>query len=132
MGHDPEIAARILTEPGTVVYELGDFGGIIIVTDLPSDDQEDGERIARPHIFIWDKACFGQTDALRAWALEMMRKLNIYRLVSEVPVTNRLALAFDGRMGFNRIGVLRDRRFKPDTAPVNCVLFDALQRDLDR
>jgi hypothetical protein len=130
MGHDPEIAARILTEPGTVVYELGEFGGILIVTDVPEAEEAGEERVARPHILIWDAACYRMADEIRAFAAQWMQERRVHRLVAEISAKNATALAFVERFGFNRVGVFRHRVQAWDGKTTDSVIFDALRSDL--
>lgn len=129
IGHDPNILAKVLLEPDTMVYELGEFGGVLIVTDVPGKEDSGEERVARPHVLVWDTSCYRMADEIRAFAAQWMRERRVHRLLAEITATNDRALAFVGKVGFNRVGVFRKRQGW-DGEPTDSVIFDALYSDL--
>ncbi len=99
--------ARWVTAEDTELFEVGDFGGIIFATDI--GESYCGEIIARPHVFIWDKACFGKWKEIGEFIVGFMQALGIYRLVAESPVAAPAERRLIEKMGFNRIGKIRNR-----------------------
>lgn len=131
IGRDPNLLVEVLFQPDTEAFVLGDFGGLLFATDVAQEEDDPAvERIARPHVLIWDRACYRKADEVRGLAAWFMRERRLHRLVSEVQAGNEMSVAFNERVGFHRIGVFRDRKLR-DGSVADCVVFDALLRDLE-
>jgi len=107
---DPENVlnfAEYMTADSTAVFEVGDFGGVVIFTDIGNHN---GEVTAHPHIFIWGRECFGKWRELREFAIRFMSEFGVYRLIAESPTSAGLEHRLVERIGFTRIGIIRGRR----------------------
>jgi hypothetical protein len=129
IGQDPDLLAGVLLKSDTEVYEIGDFGGVVIVTDIPGAEDGGEERVARPHIMIWDRSCYHIED-VRGFAVDFMARHRLHRLIAEVPASNERAIRFLEKLGANRVGVFRDRRYGWNGAALDSILYDTLTKDV--
>lgn len=87
-----------------VIFEIGDFQGVLLITDMFI-----GLR-AEVSVIIWDRKGLGLARAegpkdVMKW---LMQTFQLQRLEAKVPVTNTLALAYDKKIGFVEEGTLRN------------------------
>ncbi len=121
---------EIMTAGDSVLYEVGDFAGVVYFTDVCTpEDVPMGDAIAQTHIFLWDKDYLGKSVILRKLGLDFMARFGIHRLFAEIPPENVMATRLAELVGFKRVGVLRERERHGDKM-VDSQLFDALQSDL--
>lgn len=123
---------EVFTAEDTVVYEVGSWGGVVYFTDIVpgnSGERWRTEPIARYHVLIWDRGCLGKSYEATELCLDFMGRLNVHRLLAEVPSWNTMALYAAKRTGFKMIGKLRHRYLRAGEWH-NSYVLDALPADL--
>lgn len=84
-----------------LIFEVGDFGGAILVSRLVIGRQ------AELSILLWDRAVMRKLDEGRAFIKWLMSTFQLNHIVAHLTPTNKLALRFDTKLGFKQEGVIR-------------------------
>jgi RimJ/RimL family protein N-acetyltransferase len=87
------------------------------------------ESVGTIHVYIWDKRGMGRPALSSKAAYDLMVRHSLDRLIGEVDCENHVALGFAARIGFNLIGIVRQRK-DAHGKPHDVALFDALPGDL--
>lgn len=125
-----EVVARIRERPEMCqawesALPLGEDAGIFYLSSIHRGE----ESVGTVHVYIWDQKAMGKPLLARKAALELMKSERLDRLVGEVDCKNHLALSWARRVGFNVIGVVRQRKDAQGKFH-DVVLMDALPGDL--
>lgn len=125
-----EIQARLQKRPELFQHWVsampieGDCGALYLSSIFRGE-----ESVGTVHLYIWDKKAMGKPLASRRAAIELMRAENLDRLVGEIDCQNYLAVSHAKKMGFNVIGIVRQRKDAHGKFH-DVVLMDALPGDL--
>jgi RimJ/RimL family protein N-acetyltransferase len=127
---DRDVQARIGERPEMcqeweTAIPIGADGGMFYLSSIVRGE----ESVGTVHVYIWDKRAMGEPALSRQAAYHLMLRERLDRLIGEVDCQNHLALQFAKRVGFNVIGVVRQRKDAHGN-PHDVVLFDALPGDL--
>jgi len=125
-----QVSARLAERPELYqgwesAQPIGEDGGMFYLSSIFRGE----ENVGTVHVYIWDKKVMGNPVAGRKAVLGLMKRENLDRLVGEVDCQNLLGINFAKRVGFNVIGVVRQRKDAHGNAH-DVVLFDALPGDL--
>jgi len=104
---------------------IGDGWGMFYLSSIIHGE----ESVGTIHVYIWDKRGMGRPALSSKAAYDLMIRNDLDRLVGEVDCENHLGLNFAARIGFNLIGIVRQRK-DAHGAPRDVALFDALPGDL--
>lgn len=99
---DPLEAGKYFLDLYDLVFEVGDFGGAILVSRL-----EIG-RFAELSILLWDRRVMRQIDAGKEFIRWLMFTFRLNRITAHLTPTNSLAMRFDKKLGFIEEGRVRD------------------------
>lgn len=126
----PEFVA-LVTAPDTVIYEVGDFGGVIWFSGITPQQETSpiGEARCAGHVMIWDEAWLGRPDIGRAVCGKVMVDWGLARIISDIPETNHMAVSYGKQVGFNLIGKFR-RRFNVKGKWIDSIIMDLIPQDL--
>lgn len=126
----PEFVA-LVTAPDTIIYEVGEFGGVIWFTGITTPDEVGpiGEPRCAGHVMIWDHQWLGRPELGRAVCGKVMHDFGLARIISDIPETNEYAIAYGKAVGFNVIGRFR-RRFNVKGKWIDSVIMDLIPADL--
>ena len=123
---------EMIYDPGTIIFELGEFGGVVIITQVPQETRQHHERIAIPHFVIWDRQLFRVVvPELRKRLPWFMRAYRLDRLLAESPVELRGIHRILEAIGFRKIGLFRQRKRQMDGKGIDMYLYDLLASDLE-
>lgn len=134
-GLDAVAFVELLMADDTVVYELGQLGGVIYFTQVltPEAAGTSQEPVARVHVCIWERTLLGRAELATSVGLHFMRATGVRRLFAEVPVFNRLAISYAQRAGMKVVGALHQRaRVTGTNRYVDSIVLNALVSDLER
>ena len=130
---DPERVRRDLLEaPETTVFAIEideDLVGSIQYVEEPAPDY----RHASIDIFLhpaWHGKGLG-TDAVRTLARHLVHDRGHHRLAIDPAADNEKAIRTYERVGFRRVGVMRQYERSTNGAWKDCLLMDLIERELD-
>ena len=130
---DPGRVRRDLLEAAdTVVFAIeidGDLVGSIQYVEEPAPDY----RHASIDVFLhpaWHGKGLG-TDAVRTLARHLVHDRGHHRLAIDPAADNEKAIRTYERVGFKRVGVMREYERNVNGSWQDCLLMDLIERELD-
>ena len=98
---DPRAFYAFCASQGTVLFEVGDFGGVFWLANAVV-----GKR-ATIHVVLWDPDCLGKPQRAAQIVRDVFNMWKLRRLDAFVPATNLRACKYAARVGFQLEGILR-------------------------
>lgn len=125
-----EVQSRVAERPEMcqaweAAMPIGDSWGMFYLSSIIYGE----ENVGTIHVYIWDKKGMGKPALSSKAAYDLMVRNCLDRLIGEVDCENHLGLNFAVRVGFNLIGIVRQRK-DAHGEPRDVALFDALPGDL--
>jgi len=121
------------TAESTRIYDIENGKGAVWVTNIGpfNPTVEWSEIVGNPHAFFWDRTLLGRWEEFREAALWIMRDAGIDRAIGQSPQQGKLARRFIERLGFKRIGTMRQANWFSNGVVQDVILYECLLSDLE-
>ncbi len=131
-GYDEQrVREELVRSPDTGCFTIehdGEVIGAILYVEEPSPDHRHASMDAFLHP-DWHGKGLG-SDAIRTLARHLVHDRGHHRLAIDPAAANEAAIRAYERVGFRRVGVMREYERGPDGHWQDCLLMELLERDL--